>query len=199
LVAKTKNHFYKNPNIDLVYKIRGLYLFKGSIMAQSMGLGIGISGPDVCFKRKNRWLLKIDGVSAQGINALPPSKAGRPSLSIKELEMQHITETVYFPGKIEWKPITLTLYDTKQNENPILKWLSSIYDVKNESRYKYTVGFKKDRAVLELYDGCGNVIESWVMEAVWPTSIEFGELDMSMSEVVTVDVTLRYDRAYTTI
>ena len=80
-----------------------------------------------------------------------------------------------------------------------LKWLSSIYDVKNDARYKYTVGFKKDRAVLELYDGCGNVIESWVMEAVWPTSIEFGELDMSMSEVVTVDVTLRYDRAYTTI
>ena len=55
---------------------------------------------------------------------------------------------------------------------------------------------KIPQASLILYDGCGNKIERWVFENVWPQSAEFGELDMQSSEVVTGDVTLRYDRAY---
>lgn len=54
----------------------------------------------------------------------------------------------------------------------------------------------KPCACLDLYDGCGKVIESWVLEQVWPQNVDFGELDMSNSEVVTVDVTLKYDRAF---
>jgi hypothetical protein len=40
------------------------------------------------------------------------------------------------------------------------------------------------------------MIEGWKLEGVWCQNAEFGELDMQSSEVVTCDVSLRYDRAY---
>lgn len=165
---------------------------------RNMGMDFGLEKGDVCFKLKNRWLFKIEDISADGINSLPPLKSARPNISFKEIEAQHLTETIYFPGKVEFKPITLTLYDIKKEQNhPILEWLYKLYNPKEQSVYKPSCdGFKKPRATLELYDGCGNIIETWVYETVWPQSVEFGDLDMASSEVITCDITLRYDRAY---
>lgn len=178
-------------------------------MARNMGFDFGLESPNACFKRKNRWLFKIENVSAEGISSLPPLKAARPSLSFKEIEVQHVNETIYFPGKPEWKPVVLTLYDLKKNAlHPIFEWISMIYDTKSDSDpllagtqtnsiYRPSCdGFKKPQATLELYDGCGILIERWVYESIWPQSVEFGDLDMSSSEVITCDLTLRYDRAY---
>jgi len=168
---------------------------------QSMGLG-KLASNDICFKRKYRWLFKITDVSYDGVNALPPSKSARPSLSFKEMDAQHLNETLYFPSKPEWKPVNLVLYDVKNNSNvdPVWDWLTKIYDPKgDENNWKPAVSgldsFKKN-CTLEMYDGCGNVMEKWKFEGAWPQNIEFGELDMSSSEVVTIDLTLRYDRAY---
>ena len=166
-------------------------------MGRNMGYDFGLENPEACMKRRNRWLFKIQNVSADGVSSLPPSKSARPSVSFKEIEVQHLNETVYFPGKPEWKPVTLTLYDLKKNLHPVFEWLSEVYDPKTSSEYNPSCdGFKKPQATLELYDGCGEVIETWVFESVWPQSIEFGDLDMSSSELVTCDLTLRYDRAY---
>lgn len=165
---------------------------------RNMGFDFGLENPNACMKRKNRWLFKIPDVSADGISSLPPSKAARPSLSFKEIEIQHITETIYYPGKPEWKPVTLTLYDLKTNAlHPVFEWLIELYDPQNDSAYGPSCdGFKKPEATLELYDGCGEKIESWKFETVWPQAVEFGELDMASSDVITCDLTLRYDRAY---
>jgi hypothetical protein len=171
-------------------------------MARStMGFDFGLDDENTCFKRKNRWLLIINEVSAEGINTLPPFKSARPSLSFKEIEAQHATEIIYFPGKPEWKPISLSLYDLKKPTHPVFEWLKKLYDPQ-QGTYSYSCtadgvgGFKKSEATLEVYDGCGNVIETWIFENAWPQSIEFGDLDMSQSEVLTCDLVLRYDRAY---
>lgn len=163
---------------------------------QKMGWGNSFGLNDGCFKRKYRWLFFIPEISAEGVNALPPSKAARPEVSFKELSLEHLTETIYYPGKPEWKPIQLTLFDIVKKENPILTWLASLYDVENESQYKYAVGFKKSQAILELYDGGGDVLEKWTFDSIWPTTIAWGDLDMSSQDICTVDLTLRYDRAY---
>ena len=130
------------------------------------------------------------------------SKSARPNLSFKEIEAQHLNETIYFTGKPEWKPITLTLYETKHAAfHPVFNWLRQVYNPRNtasfDSSYKPSCdGFKKPKATLELYDGCGEILETWVYESIWPQSVEFGDLDMTSSDVITCDITLRYDRAY---
>lgn len=167
-----------------------------------MGLDFGLEKPEVCIPRKFRWLFTIKDVSADSGSAesLPPTRANRPVVSFKELELEHLSETVYFPGKPDWRPVTLVLYDLKRNKNPVFEWLKKFYDPCSDSgTIKYAGltsenGLKKD-ATLELYNGCGDVIETWTFENVWPQTIDFGELDMSSNEIVMVEVTLRYDRA----
>lgn len=165
---------------------------------RNMGFDFGLEKADSCFKRKHRWLFKIDQVSAQGTNALPPSKGARPNLSFKEMEAQHLTETVYFPGKPDWKPVNLTLYEIKTNQDhPVFQWIKKIYDPQQDSKWKASCdGFIVPNARLEMYDGCGKTIETWVFESVWPQSVEFGDLDMTSSELVVCELTLRYARAY---
>lgn len=162
-----------------------------------MSFDFGLESPSACFKRKYRWLLKIPEVSATGVDTLPPSKAGRPSISFKSMEAQHMIETINFPSKPEWKAINLTLFDLKKSKNPVIEWISKIYEVTQSSAtYKVaTNGFKKE-ATLELYDGCGEVIEKWVMENVYIESADFGDLDYTSSDVCMIDLSLKYDRAY---
>lgn len=136
---------------------------------------------------------------ANSVNALPPYKGARPGLDFKEIEAQHLVETVYFPGKPNWKPISLTLYDLKTNSNPIFNWIKRAYDPStgewNFSVQTGTINTFKLTGILELYDGCGKVIEMWYLQNIWPQSIEYGDLDMANSDYMSIDLTLRYDRA----
>jgi hypothetical protein len=168
-------------------------------MGRRMSFDFGLEKPNACFKRKYRWLFKIEDVSAEGVNSLPPLKSARPSLSFKEMEAQHLNETVYFPGKPDWKPVALTLYDIRKNRHPVFEWIKRVYDPQDGTwKPSVTSGkpFKIASTTLELYDGCGEPIEIWRYEGVWPQTIEFGELEMSNSDVIVCDLTLRYDRAY---
>jgi hypothetical protein len=137
-------------------------------------------------------------VGADGINALPPSKSARPNISFKEMSIEHLNETVFYPQKAEWKPITLTLYDLKKNRHPVFEWIKKVYEVTENDVIWRPSGdddFKRN-VELELYGGCGEVLETWVYDNAWPQTVEFGELDMSSSDIVVCEVTLRYDRAY---
>lgn len=166
-------------------------------MAQKMGLGV-LGGPQTCLMRKFRWLFYIDGVCDDGTEALPPDKGARPSLNFKEIEAQHLNETIYFAGKPDWKPITLTLFDLKLKFNPIFQWLKEQYDpCENKGDWKAPEpGAWKKIARLKMFDGCGEVMEEWTFMNIWPNNIEWGELDMANQDYVTVELTLRYDRAW---
>lgn len=173
----------------------------------NMGLGV-LGSSNICYKRKYRWMFSVSAIMGNGVSLLPPSRSARPNLSFKEMSVEHLNETIYAPGKPDWKPINVSLYDiVLGNSKPhlIFQWLQTFYNpckkVAGSNTGTYTLpvgsGFILD-AYLDLYDGCGNVIESWVYKEAWPQSVEFGELDMGNSEVLTCDLTLRYNRAYIT-
>jgi hypothetical protein len=172
----------------------------------TMGFDFGLENPNTHHKRRNRWLFQIPGISASGIGSFPPLKSARPNISFKEIEVQHINETIYYPGKPDWKPIVLTLYEPMtecEAPHPVFQWLQTAYDPKRGTYNPSCSGgengpqaLKMSLGILELYDGCGNVLESWYFENIWPQAVEFGELEMSSSDLVTCDVTIRYDRAY---
>jgi len=192
---------------------------------------MGLSGfitPDstTCFKRKFRWMLGIENVTPEwdkdsgpifggggpgSINVLPPKKGARPSIMFKDMEAQHLSETVFFPGKAEWKPVSLTLWEPKTtSDHPVFEWIREMYrpdrnsglniwrpSVGNTNSDGSTTGLGlKRNATLTMLNGCGEVIEQWRYEHSYPHSVNFGELDMGSSDIVTAEITLRYDRAY---
>ncbi len=183
-----------------------------------MGLFSSVLGSkETVFRRKFRWLFEISGIVGDELPMLPPLKAARPAISIKEMEVRHLDEVVYYPGRQDWKTINLTLYHIQCDNNPIFEWLRLLYDPKDDvDPFKYglnpppTFGlpgpatgpnsfptqFIQRSATCTLYDGCGETMERWIYECVWPTSLDWGELDMESSDIVYVDISLRYARAF---
>ena len=176
-------------------------------------------------KTKFRWFFGIQNITGDSPESLPCIKASRPKIQFREMQAEHLNETIYFPSKPDWQTIQISLYDRCINsEHPIFTWLRLQYDPKpsnsqasgecKTASYFFNCGSCDDTcsqwfpcvdplsfktcACLQLYDGCGKVIERWVLEHCWPQTVDFGELDMGTSEVITADVTLRYDRAFQT-
>jgi hypothetical protein len=171
-------------------------------MPGNMGLQFGLDNPNTIYKQKFRWLFMIPNISAQGTSALPPSRAARPTVSFKELEVQHVSETIYYPGKPEYKPFNLTLYDLGCGTSPVMDWIKRLWDAQT-GNYKFIINpgnndntNLKLQGILQMLTPCGDCIEKWTFDNCWPQSVDFQELDMGSSDVLMADITLRYDRAY---
>lgn len=174
--------------------------------SEPMGLRFGLE--DIYPKRKFRWLFKISGISAEDQGgeavALPPKRSSRPNLSFKEIEFQHLTESVWFPVKPEWKTLTLSLMESRCNKNPVFDWIKSHENVPEEGLYNPKNGtFRptvssgiKRTGILLILGGCGETLEKWTLEGCYPQTVDWGELDMDSTEIMTVDITLRFERAY---
>ena len=170
-----------------------------------LGLQLGLHSGQYC-KRQHRWMFIIDDIAgdfsaSREASVLPPLKSARPNITFKEMNVKHLFEDVYYPAKPDWKPIAITLYDLKKNIHPVFEWLTEMYDPK---RGTYTEpnavtgpneGFIR-QCTLQLYDGCGSTIESWIFEDCWPQSINFQTLDFGQDGIVMCDLTLRYARSY---
>ena len=125
----------------------------------------GVGGiRNICYKRKCAWRFRIEDVSATTVHSLPPARGSKPGLTLKEMQAEHLNETIYFPSKPDWKPITLTLYDIpKAHENPVFTWLKRAYNPKNCAYWKPSLAsptLKIGECYLEMYDGCGVVLKN---------------------------------------
>lgn len=175
-------------------------------MGLDFGLESGMNGRSFqgC-KMRFHWMLKIDGICGSkssspdgsgSVSVLPPSKSARPSLTFKEMEVRHLNEHIYYPMKPDWKPLNLVLYDLKKPQHAVFEWIKQCYDPTQGSWSPALQSNFIRNARLEMYNGCGDVVETWVYENAWPQVVDFGELDFGSSEIVMCDLTLRYVRAF---
>lgn len=166
---------------------------------KGMGFQFGLEANN-CFKRRYRWMFAIRENASPSIEVIPCITGSRPSLQFKETAVETLYETLWYPTKPDWKPITIVFFDLKKDTVPFWDWINSVYDTKagifRPIVGKTSSGSFKKTGILELYDGCGNVLESWIIDNIYPQNIDYDELDMGSSELVNASVTFRYDRAY---
>ncbi len=167
-------------------------------MADRHNMGIGVVGlPDVKFKRKFRWTFEILGFCANEKNVVPEhfvTVASRPNLSIEETEINFLNAKTWIPGKASWETISVTYLDVAHSEQRALwNWMATVYD------FTDPVGLKQGEridwnatGVLSMWDGCGSLLETWELQRVFPTEINFGDLDYTSSDIATIELTLRY-------
>jgi hypothetical protein len=60
-------------------------------------------------------------------------------------------------------------------------------------RMGYAAGYKKD-IELEMLDPTGVVVEKWIIQGTFLTSLDFGTLDYSQDAIATITCGLRMDR-----
>ncbi len=170
-------------------------------MGRPMGMG-QLGGPNIVFKRKYRWTFFLRTPCGPPIGEQVVKLAARPNLTIEETEINFLHGKMWIPGKGTWETITVTYYDIGGNNalGGLYSWLATIYDFTDPVNL-YQSSRRGDggnvrgysgSADLALYDGCGNVMELWQLGNIWPQAINFGELDYSSSEEVTIELTLRY-------
>jgi len=178
-------------------------------MAQPMGIG-ALGFNNTIFKRKFRYTFTITGICGNQGAFVPKSyvkTAARPNLAIEETEINFLNAKMFIPGKATWETITVTYIDAVNPSNigsfkPLWDWMASLYDFTDPINLKMG-SMRRDYSatgILDMYDGCGTLIETWQLNNMWPTAIDFGELDYSSSEECTIALTLRYsDVKYTPV
>lgn len=170
-------------------------------MSRPMGLG-ELGSQTVALKRKFRYTFEVNDICGGNIPASFVKLASRPNYTVEETQIDFLNGRTWIPGKISWETINVTYYDVATNANVNLwKWLASVYDFNDAIQSNQaTVRGGPNRpgyagtGILTMYDGCGNTIEIWTLSDVWPTSINFGDLDYSNSETADIELTLRYSQ-----
>lgn len=160
-----------------------------------MGIGqLGFS--NLVFKRKFRYTFELFDIC--GSDSVPKhyvKLAARPNLSIEETEVNFLNAKTWIPGKAAWETITVTYIDVATEDvRPLFRWLASVYDFTDPVQLSQG-SMREDysaTAVIKLYDGCGNSLETWTLKDVWPTGVNFGDLDYASSDEATIELTLRY-------
>lgn len=166
-------------------------------MAEKIPMGIGQLGfKNLIFKRKFRYTLEFQDIcGTQSVPRHYVKTASRPNLAIEETEINFLNAKTWIPGKGSWETMTVTYIDVATADvAPLFNWLASVYNFtdpinleQGSQRQDYTA-----TAILKLWDGCGQLLERWTMTDVWPTAINFGELDYASSDECTIELTLRY-------
>lgn len=166
------------------------------------GVGNGILMP----KLKNRWRITFQGIGAgaggnSGDMSMQAKTVTRPSLSFEQIKLDRYNSTAYVAGKHEWEPCNLVIEDditgkaTKILQNQLEAqqkligadgpWLAT---AATASAYKF--GTK-----LDLLDGNESVVEQWLLEGCFVVSADYGDMDYSASDAMTISMQIRFDHA----
>lgn len=164
------------------------------------GVGTGILQPKI----KNRWRVTFANLGG-GTDSQPLSFQAititRPSLTFEEIQLDRYNSRAWIAAKHTWEPMTITFEDditggaTQVIQDQIQ---SQQFLIGAEGQFLATAqegSIYKFATNLELMDGNDTVLERWTMEGCWISGVDYQDLDMAASEVVTISLTVRYDHA----
>lgn len=129
-----------------------------------------------------------------------------PSFDLGETEHHYLGGKYYFPGKVSWSEVNLTLVDPISPDavgltNQLL--INSGYMVPDSTRDSQFGTISKNKSIaaglrnitIEVLRANGDVIERWTLQQPFIKSAKFGDLDYSSEDLRTVELTIRYDWA----
>tara|TARA_R100001082_G_scaffold110569_1_gene90867 strand:+ start:329 stop:958 length:630 start_codon:yes stop_codon:yes gene_type:complete len=164
----------------------------------SEAMGIGNKEP----KRKFRFKILFNGLAttvvwfAKGVS--------KPNFEISETEHTFLTHKFYYPGRISWNEIEMTLVDpvspgATAQINAMIDAQGYAIPTNGNGTYE-TMSKGKGAAALgsvqiEQLDATGQVIERWTLNNPFIKGVKYGDLAYDDDGLVELTLTLRYDWA----
>jgi len=141
-------------------------------------------------KKAHQFILSIEGIPAYLVKA-----SAKPSMTNGEIALDHINVQRYVKGKSVWNTISVTMYDAivPSGAQSVMEWVR-LHHESATGRDGYSSFYKKNITLQQL-SPLGEVVEEWVLNGAFITESNFGTLDWSTEEVVSIEMTLRYDYA----
>jgi hypothetical protein len=170
------------------------------------------SDPTLEPKRQFRWIFSFGSASGRLPSYLCKS-VNKPQWKIEEASHEFLNHTFYFPGKVTWEKITVTIVDPLD-----LDAADALEDVLRKSGYlspdRLDINLNPDQlttvskalsagpngalgeAYLRQIDASGVIREQWTLKNAWITDVNFGKLDYASDDLVEIEIGIRYDWAF---
>jgi hypothetical protein len=149
-------------------------------------------------KRGYRWVLTTDNIPLYTLK-----KVSKPSFAVTETAHKYLNHTYYYPGRVEWNTVALTLADpVAPDAAKIVTQMiqNSGYNPATDETMTQTMSKAKSTAAIgnfqiEQIDAEGNAIETWTLINPWVKDVKYGELDYESDDLTNVELEIRYDYA----
>lgn len=154
-------------------------------------------------KRKFRYLLYFAGMPQ-----FMAKSVSKPSFQVASTQHSFLQHNFNFPGRITWQDVSLTLVDPIQPDAT-----RTLYEMIKTAGYVLPPDVLLDggtktitkKAMADMLNpvridtigtgGADNIIESWALNNVQISSVNFDTLDYSSDELLNIQITLKYDWA----
>lgn len=138
------------------------------------------------------------------IPAYTIKKVTKPSFTVQESKHSFLNHTYYYPGRVEWNTVSLTLVDPV---NPDAA--ATLASVIREGGYspltspEDTLSTTSKASALsalgliqiQQLDASGKALETWTLHNAWIKDVKFGELSYESDDLTEIEVEFRYDHA----
>ena len=163
-------------------------------------------------KRGFRFLVQLSLPSAEGLQDVTflAKSVDKPSYSISTSEHQFFNHTFYYPGRVTWNTIDLTLVDpVSPNASQLLYDYLESAGIRKPTNFNQStattitkataVGAKTDLIIQEIATQGGSntslVVGEWRLLNSFFTDVSFGAHDYGNEDMIEVSVTVQYDWA----
>ena len=142
-------------------------------------------------KKQHQFIMAIDGIPAYLIKS-----AAKPSIANGEIALDHINVQRYVKGKSVWSTLAISLYDpiVPSGAQAVMEWIR-LHHESATGRDGYSSFYKKEIKLRQL-SPLGEIIEEWILHGTYITDANFGSLAWETEDVVSIELTLRYDWAF---
>lgn len=158
-------------------------------------------------KRNFRFQVQFTGISDDGDSGSDvlwwAKTVTTPAFEVSEVEHNYLDNKFYFPGRVSWNEVSLTLVDpisvdAVAQTNKLIE--SQGYVVPANEGSVVTMSKKKGTTaigdiVITIFGAEGAVVEKWNLNRPFIKSAKFGDLDYSSDDLRTVELSVRYDWA----
>ena len=155
-------------------------------------------------KRQFRFKVSIPGMPESA--TFYAKSVTKPSFSVTHANHKFLNHTFYYPGKVEWQTVTLSLVDPVAPDatGGILSILrNSGYQVPaniSDTADFTTIGKKNasnnlGEIKIRAIDEDGEDLEEWTLHNPFIVALKFNNYDYGGEDLSTVDIDLRYDWA----
>jgi len=129
-----------------------------------------------------------------------PAQKGEPLVYLKDITLPNVSfdketytgasMTYKFASNVVYDDLSFVFYDTKGLLDILLEWRKSIWD--QTTGVRTAAEYKKDTEI-QVFTPQGVLVEKYVFTGSWPSSIKYGSLTYTSSDIKFVDVTLTFD------
>ena len=139
--------------------------------------------------------LKIPGVVDNDIT-LAVESITLPSVTNDPIELAYGNSKVKVAGQATFDDVSLVVKDFIEAdiELALSKWRKQVYDPQTDLM-GWAATYKKNASVTQ-YGPDGTKLRKWILEGVWPSNLDLGELNYDGGDKKIITMALAVDKAY---